>query len=399
MAVTPTGNIASTDVQSALAELDTEKADAAATTAALAAKAPLASPALTGTPTAPTAAQGTNTTQVATTAFTRAEIAALVNSAPGTLDTLGEIATQLVSDESTAAALATTVGTKAPLASPVFTGTPTAPTPAAADNSTKLATTAYVDNGDGLLIPKSLVDAKGDLLVGTADNTVGRLGVGSDGQVLTADTASAGGVKWAAAGGAPAGTRGQAITYDASNNPVAVTPPWGGGDYFRSGYYMSTDLYYGAGASLTVNRLYLVPLIVPVRRAFDRVGVQVTTAASAGGTLRLGIYDSSGGVPNNCLFDSGSIASTTTGAKEAVLSLTLDPGVYWGALHVSGFAFSAWCFDSGNNSRFVSTSTSPIAAMASCYQAALTAGSALPNAPTVNNITGAFPPAVTMRAA
>jgi hypothetical protein len=34
----------------------------------------------------------------------------------------------------------------APLASPAFTGTPTAPTPSAADNSTKLATTAYVDN-------------------------------------------------------------------------------------------------------------------------------------------------------------------------------------------------------------------------------------------------------------
>lgn len=41
----------------------------------LAAKAPLASPALTGTPTAPTAAVGTNTTQIATTAFVRAEIA------------------------------------------------------------------------------------------------------------------------------------------------------------------------------------------------------------------------------------------------------------------------------------------------------------------------------------
>lgn len=79
--------------------------------------APLASPALTGTPTAPTAAQGTNTTQVATTAFTRAEIAALVNSAPGTLDTLGEIATQLASDESTAAALATTVAGKLAIAS------------------------------------------------------------------------------------------------------------------------------------------------------------------------------------------------------------------------------------------------------------------------------------------
>lgn len=47
-----------------------------------------------------------------------------------------------------------------------------------------------------------LVDAKGDLLVGSADNTVVRKAVGTDGQVLTADTASAGGVKWAAAAAA-----------------------------------------------------------------------------------------------------------------------------------------------------------------------------------------------------
>ena len=53
---TPAGNIASINVQTALNELDTEKA-------------PLISPALSGTPTAPTATPGTSTTQLATTAF------------------------------------------------------------------------------------------------------------------------------------------------------------------------------------------------------------------------------------------------------------------------------------------------------------------------------------------
>ena len=47
----------------------------------------------------------------------------LINSAPGTLDTLGEIATALAADESAAAALTTLVNTKAPIASPSFTGT------------------------------------------------------------------------------------------------------------------------------------------------------------------------------------------------------------------------------------------------------------------------------------
>jgi len=71
-------------------------------------------------------------------------IANLINSAPGTMDTLGEIAALLAADESTAAALATTVALKAPLASPVFTGNPTAPTPSPGDSDTSLATTAFV---------------------------------------------------------------------------------------------------------------------------------------------------------------------------------------------------------------------------------------------------------------
>jgi hypothetical protein len=58
-------------------------------------KAPLDSPALTGTPTAPTAAAGTNSTQVATTAYADAAVAALVDSAPATLDTLNELAAAL----------------------------------------------------------------------------------------------------------------------------------------------------------------------------------------------------------------------------------------------------------------------------------------------------------------
>lgn len=83
----------------------------------LAAKAPLASPALTGTPTAPTATPATNTTQVATTAYADA-IAAL----------------------------------KANLASPAFTGHPTGVTESASDNSTRLASTAYADAAIAALV-------------------------------------------------------------------------------------------------------------------------------------------------------------------------------------------------------------------------------------------------------
>jgi hypothetical protein len=67
------------------------------------------SPHFTGVPTAPTAAVGTNTDQIATMAAVKAAIDALVAGAPGALDTLNEIAAQLASDESAASALATAI--------------------------------------------------------------------------------------------------------------------------------------------------------------------------------------------------------------------------------------------------------------------------------------------------
>ena len=50
-------------------------------------------------------------------------------------------------------------------------------------------------------VPIALVDAKGDIFVATADNTIGRLPIGANDTVLTADSSEQGGMKWAAAGG------------------------------------------------------------------------------------------------------------------------------------------------------------------------------------------------------
>lgn len=60
--------------------------------------APLASPAFTGTPTAPTPPGGNNSTRIATTAFVKAALDALVAAAPGALDTLDELAAALGDD-------------------------------------------------------------------------------------------------------------------------------------------------------------------------------------------------------------------------------------------------------------------------------------------------------------
>jgi hypothetical protein len=87
--------------------------------------APLASPTFTGTPAGPTAAPGTNTTQLATTAFVVASFATIAS----------------LASYATTASLAS----YAPLASPALTGTPTAPTAATGTATTQLATTAFAD--------------------------------------------------------------------------------------------------------------------------------------------------------------------------------------------------------------------------------------------------------------
>ena len=144
----------------------------------LGAKAPLASPALSGSPTAPTPVAGTNSTQIATTAFVNTAIAGFGagDMAKSTYDTNndGKVDAAEIADAapwagitgkptsftpashshpiSQVTGLQTALDAKAPLASPVLSGTPTAPTAAAGTNTTQLATTAFVAAAIGALI-------------------------------------------------------------------------------------------------------------------------------------------------------------------------------------------------------------------------------------------------------
>lgn len=111
--------------------------------------APLASPTFTGTPAAPTATGGTNTTQIATTAFVQSALASF-----------------------------------APIASPTFTGTPAAPTPTSSDSSTKLATTAFVKTAGATATNVQSSALGANVVVGTSMTVALSIGpLGASGQV------------------------------------------------------------------------------------------------------------------------------------------------------------------------------------------------------------------------
>lgn len=156
-------------------------------------KAELASPTFTGTPAAPTATVGTNTTQVATTAFVNAKIA---NDITG----------------------------KANLASPTFTGTPVAPTASVGTDTTQIATTAFVN-----------AEIANDAPSKTGTGASGTWAISISGDAASVDGKSFG--TFAAAGGVAyatdtstlaataAGTSGQVLQSNGASAPSWVAVP------------------------------------------------------------------------------------------------------------------------------------------------------------------------------
>jgi hypothetical protein len=80
----------------------------------------------------------------ATQSYVDTSISNLIGGAPGALDTLNELAAAINDDASFASSVTSSLALKAPLASPALTGNPTAPTQATSNNSTRIATTAFV---------------------------------------------------------------------------------------------------------------------------------------------------------------------------------------------------------------------------------------------------------------
>ena len=108
-----------------------------------------------------------------------AAAAAIVDAAPATLDTLNELAAAINDDASFASTVTTALGTKAPLASPALTGTPTAPTAAVGTDSTQIATTAFViDQIDASTQPGALYQT-----TAPTSPEVGQIWIDSDDEV------------------------------------------------------------------------------------------------------------------------------------------------------------------------------------------------------------------------
>ena len=123
--IAPSATVSATEleyVNGVTSAIQTQLDSKLATATATSTYAPLASPALTGVPTAPTAAANTNTTQVATTAYVQTELTDLIGGAPGALDTLNELAAALANDANYSTTITTALGTKLPLAGGTMTG-------------------------------------------------------------------------------------------------------------------------------------------------------------------------------------------------------------------------------------------------------------------------------------
>jgi len=134
--------------QSAAASDATTKANAAQSAAISAA----ASDATTKANAAQAAAEATAASALSTAISTEVSnrntaisgaVSSLVDGAPDLLNTLNELAAAINDDANYTTTITTALGTKAPLASPALTGTPTAPTAAADTNTTQIATTAF----------------------------------------------------------------------------------------------------------------------------------------------------------------------------------------------------------------------------------------------------------------
>ena len=209
-----------------------------ATSTAASTYAPIASPALTGTPTAPTAAANTNTTQIATTAYVQTEINDLIASAPGALDTLNELAAALGNDASFSTTVTNSLATKLPLAGGTMSGAIAMGTNKITGlgdptNAQDAATKNYIDTA--VVAPANLTGPITS--VGNATSVAAQTGTGSTFVMQTSPTLTTPNIGVATATSVNGTTIPSSKTLVATDSTTYVVPSQTG----NSGKYLTTD--------------------------------------------------------------------------------------------------------------------------------------------------------------
>ena len=178
---------------------------------------------------ASTTLAGYGITDGATITYVDTEIANLIDSAPGALDTLNELAAALGDDANFSTTVTNSLALKAPLADPALTGTPTAPTAAASTNTTQIATTAFVQQEIGGLTSYADSDVDTHLNTSTA----------SSGEVLSWNGTD---YDWVAQSGGGGGGASVTVSDAAPSNPSA-------GDLWFDSTGLVLYVYYNDGDS------------------------------------------------------------------------------------------------------------------------------------------------------
>jgi len=272
--------------------------------------APLASPALSGTPTAPTPTAGDNTTKLATTAFVAAAAA-------------GGGAVTSVAGRTGAVTLAVAdVGGAAPLASPALSGTPTAPTPTAGDSTTKLATTGFVAASflTAAAAGSTYAPLASPVLTGTPQAPTPAAG-DSSGKIATTGFVTANFVTYAYAGANYATSANASLT----GTPTAPTQPQN-----NNSTRIATTAYADRAAAAIIGRTQVSDAAYAVLATDRTIAVTALTAARtltlpaasaypAGATLT--VVDESGACSaTSTVTIAAAGTDTVNGAASAVLS-------------------------------------------------------------------------------
>jgi hypothetical protein len=110
-------------------------------------------------------------------------------------------------------------------------------------------------------------------------------------------------------------------TYDFANSQVLP--------FITGSYYSSRIPSIGFGTA-TVNTTYYTPFFVPVTTTFDRIAIRTAPSFSGTSSTRLGIYNSTAGLPSTVVLDAGTVGNTSLNqTAQITISQQLTPGVYW----------------------------------------------------------------------